>query len=602
MASSYRIKGITVEIGGDTTNLYKSLREVNDEIKETQKELKDVERLLKLDPTNVELLAQKQKLLAQAVEETAEKEKTLEEAAKQANEQFKAGKIDEKQFNALKVELEGARKEAENARRAYKEFNPELERTAELAGKAAEATKKAADATKGISTTAGAIAGALIGSAVKASQYADELLTTAQQSGFSPETLQRWEYASELVDVSVENIIGAARKLKKNMASTSEEVVAAWDKLGIAAKNVYTGEFRNFEEVFNDVLKALSRIPDETERDIIAMTLFGKSADDLAGIIDDGGAGLKYYGDEAASLGLILGDEALQGANEFSDGLYRIKERAEKTFVAFGAALAEQLLPELDKLVDKLSGVFEWVLNLSAEKVISILNITLILAILSPLLTVLSKIIEFVKLGIIYIPKLAAALSLTVPKLLIIVGALAALVGSIVAIVQNWDKMNDFERVISILGALTVAALGAAVAMGAFHSAWSVGLAAAGIVAGIAAVVAAVESAKARAGDTSSLGFDVHSITSGITSSGAEFNMTSIPSEAYSTDWGPNNSAGNPNVMQRNATVYYANGGSDTVVNIKFGGDLAGLARVLEPAITIEKARQGIPATAGEAR
>ena len=72
MATS-RIKGITVEIGGDTTKLQTALKGVNAEIKNTQSQLKDVEKLLKLDPGNTELLAQKQKLLSSAVSETKEK-------------------------------------------------------------------------------------------------------------------------------------------------------------------------------------------------------------------------------------------------------------------------------------------------------------------------------------------------------------------------------------------------------------------------------------------------------------------------------------------------------------------------------------------------
>ena len=80
-----RIKGITVEIGGDTTKLSKALDGVNKNIRSTQTQLKDVEKLLKLDPTNTELLAQKQKLLADSVSATKEKLKTLKTAAEQAN-------------------------------------------------------------------------------------------------------------------------------------------------------------------------------------------------------------------------------------------------------------------------------------------------------------------------------------------------------------------------------------------------------------------------------------------------------------------------------------------------------------------------------------
>lgn len=83
MAGS-RIKGITVEIGGDTTKLQTALKGANSEIKNTQSQLKDVEKLLKLDPGNTELLAQKQELLSNAVSETKEKLATLKTAAEQA--------------------------------------------------------------------------------------------------------------------------------------------------------------------------------------------------------------------------------------------------------------------------------------------------------------------------------------------------------------------------------------------------------------------------------------------------------------------------------------------------------------------------------------
>lgn len=100
-----RIKGITIEIGGDTTGLNKALSGVNKEISGTQSALKDVERLLKLDPSNTELLRQKQKLLADAVSETKDKLETLKSAEKQAQDQFKEGKISEEQYDALKREI-----------------------------------------------------------------------------------------------------------------------------------------------------------------------------------------------------------------------------------------------------------------------------------------------------------------------------------------------------------------------------------------------------------------------------------------------------------------------------------------------------------------
>lgn len=100
-----RIKGITVEIGGDTTKLQTALKGVNSEIKNTQSQLKDVEKLLKLDPGNTELLAQKQKLLSSAVNETKEKLATLKTAAEQANQALANGDISKGQYDALQREI-----------------------------------------------------------------------------------------------------------------------------------------------------------------------------------------------------------------------------------------------------------------------------------------------------------------------------------------------------------------------------------------------------------------------------------------------------------------------------------------------------------------
>lgn len=100
-----RIKGITVEIGGDTTKLSKALEGVNKDIRGTQTQLKDVQKLLKLDPTNTELLSQKHKLLADAVSATKEKLEVLKTAAEQANTALANGEISQQQYDALQREI-----------------------------------------------------------------------------------------------------------------------------------------------------------------------------------------------------------------------------------------------------------------------------------------------------------------------------------------------------------------------------------------------------------------------------------------------------------------------------------------------------------------
>ena len=100
-----RIKGITVEIGGDTTGLDKALKGVNSTIKTTQSSLKDVNKLLKLDPANTSLVTQKQKLLKDAVNATKEKLEALKAAQEQARQQLENGTLGQDKYDALQREL-----------------------------------------------------------------------------------------------------------------------------------------------------------------------------------------------------------------------------------------------------------------------------------------------------------------------------------------------------------------------------------------------------------------------------------------------------------------------------------------------------------------
>ena len=100
-----RIQGITVEIGGDTTKLSSALSKVNKEIRDTQSQLKDVNKLLKLDPGNADLMAQKQRLLTQAISETKEKLDSLKLASQQANDALARGEISQSQYDALQREI-----------------------------------------------------------------------------------------------------------------------------------------------------------------------------------------------------------------------------------------------------------------------------------------------------------------------------------------------------------------------------------------------------------------------------------------------------------------------------------------------------------------
>lgn len=495
---SNRIKGITIEIGGDTTGLDKALRGVNSEIKETQSNLKDVEKALKLDPKNTELLAQKQRELAKAVDATSKKLDTLKEAQKQAAEQLSRGDIGQEQYDALTREIVKTEAELKNAKQAAAGFNAELEASRAKLTEVSTAAGTVADKTKGLSTAAAGALTALGGLAVKAADTADELVTMSQQSGISTDELQRMKYAADLVDVSLDSMVGAQAKLTKSMAGNTE----AFDRLGVQVR-MSNGTMRDANTVFYEVLTALSRVGNETERDQLAMQIFGKSANELAGIIDDGGASLRAYGDEAQQLGLIMDETTLQGLNAFNDELDRLKAAAMADLLKAGAAALEGLRPLLETIIDVLSGLLGIIGNLSPGLISVLGTMALMVATISPVAGIINAITAAAASAGGVIAALEGVLATTGGRIKIVVVLLSMLVGLIISIASAWSDMSGWEKAISVMGALVVAATAAAIALGAVQSAASMGIAAAAIVAGIVAITAAVNSATKRANASS---------------------------------------------------------------------------------------------------
>ena len=185
-----RIKGITVEIGGDTTKLSKALEGVNKNIKNTQSQLKDVEKLLKLDPKNTELLSQKQKLLADSISATKDKLATLKTAAEQANTALANGDITQQQYDALQREIVETENELKRLESEAKNANSELAKI----GEAGEVLQNTGDKISGtgeklLPVTAGVTA--LGTAAVKtASDFDSAMSKVAAVSGATGDDLQ----------------------------------------------------------------------------------------------------------------------------------------------------------------------------------------------------------------------------------------------------------------------------------------------------------------------------------------------------------------------------------------------------------------------------
>ena len=205
-----------------------------------------------------------------------------------------------------------------------------------------------------------AVATGLSALTLKSALAADDLNTLAKQSGFSTADIQKWQYASDLIDVSIDDIVKSAAKMKKNMISTSKTTIAAWDQLGIKVKDG-NGHLRNSTTVFYETLTALSKVQNETERDTLAMTLFGKSADSLAGIVDDGGVALQELAGKAEKAGVILSQDTLDSANALNDKVDTLKA----TVKGFAGKVGSELAGRASKALDIVGSHFSKAFNTS---------------------------------------------------------------------------------------------------------------------------------------------------------------------------------------------------------------------------------------------
>lgn len=462
---SNQIKGIIVDIGADTQPLEKALKGVNQTSRDMANELKQVERLLKLDPTNTDLLAQKQRLLSDSISNTKEKLNTLKEAEKQTQEQFSQGKISEEQYRALQREIIATEQNLKKLENSSKELGTSLTRSLDAgAEKLNNFGSKTEELGKKMLPLTGVITGAAAGAfglAVNAGKAADDINTLSKQTGLSTEEIQKFQFASDVIDVSLDTLTGSMAKLIKNMESArqgSKNQEEAFKTLGVEIVNV-DGSLRNNQEVFNEAINALGKMENETQRDALAMQIFGKSAQDLNPLILGGADALTELGKQAEDAGLILSQDALDSINEFNDELDILKATASGTFAELGTEIGTMLMPFLQELVGKGKDLLEWVRGLDQDTLKMIGTIALIVAAIGPaliiigkmstgvgaIISVVTKLIPLiVSMSSVVLPALGAAFSFLAANPIVLI--IAAIVAIVVAITQLWQKNEEFRN------------------------------------------------------------------------------------------------------------------------------------------------------------
>lgn len=260
-----RIQGITVEIGGDTTKLQTALKGVNTEIRNTQSQLRDVDKLLKLDPGNTELLAQKHRLLGDAVKETKEKLETLKTAAEQAEQALKDGTITQEQYDGLQREiveteqkLKALEEQARQSGTALQEIAAKGEKlktvgdnvtnvgkkfmpvTLGVVGLGTAAVKTAADfdsAMSKVAAVSGATGSDLEALRDKAREMGEKTKFSASEAAEAMNYMAMAGWKTEDMLSGIEGVMNLAAASGEDLATTSDIVTDALTAFGLTAKD-----------------------------------------------------------------------------------------------------------------------------------------------------------------------------------------------------------------------------------------------------------------------------------------------------------------------------------------------------------------------------
>lgn len=441
-----RIKGITIEIGGDTTGLSKALSGVNKEIKDTQTQLKDVNRLLKMDPGNTELLRQKYDLLNKSIDSTEKKLDTLKQAEKQVQDQFKRGKVSESQYNALKREviatesnLKNLKSEAQKTDNAIRGIDEKpVEEVASAADKAETSLKDAGKEASnfGDYLKAGAIVEGSKAIISGMKDIADESREYMKIMGSLEISSQAAGYTAEQTASSYKTLYGVLGD-DQTAATTTANLQA----LGLSQSQL--------DQIINGTIGAWATYGDSIPIDSLSEAInetvktgnvTGTFADVLnwAGTSEDEfNAKLQAANSESERANLVLQELANQGLmtagqawQENNEALFE-NNQANADLQEQLSELGETVMPIITAVTQGIANILSWFNNLSPE----VQNfIGIVLGLVAAISTVI---------GVIQGISGALALLSANPISLIIM-AVAALVAAFIYLWNNCEEFREF--------------------------------------------------------------------------------------------------------------------------------------------------------------
>lgn len=347
------LKGVTVQIGGDTTKLGEAIQKARKSASSLSSELKGVESLLKFDPTNTVLLAQKQQILAESISGAKDKLKMLIAAQESMSKQLADGKISPEQYRDFEREIESTRQQLTRLEAAASGTDDAVADVGDAAREAGEKAEKASGgwtvlkgtladlAASAIKTAASAISDTAQEMITGAAEYGDTIDKMSQKMGMSSDAYQEWDFVLQHCGASIESL----KPAMKTLATAAENGSDAFAQLGISQEQIAG---MSQEQLFDATIAGLQNVTDETQRTYLAGKLLGRGATELGPLLNTSADDVADMRAQVHDLGGVMGSDAVKAAAAYQDSL----QNMQYAFSGLKNNISGELLPTLTLIMD----------------------------------------------------------------------------------------------------------------------------------------------------------------------------------------------------------------------------------------------------------
>lgn len=356
MANNKKINGLTIAINADTSGVTSGLKDLTSQSVSLTKQLKSVESLLKMDPGNTDLIATRQRLLAESVDTTRKRLEALKGAQEDVQAAMERGDIGTDEYIAFQKELVLTEKRMKELGDETEDTGKDMEKTEKQSSKFGEALKNglatgakvAAAAIAAMATAAVATAAKLVDLTGDTAEYGDNVDKMSQKLGMSAEAYQEWDFIMQHAGSDIDKMSTSMKKLADAVQEPTKESAAAFERLGISiedAKNM------SQEDLFKTTITALQGLESGTERTALANDLLGKSAMDLGALLNTSAEETEAMRQQVHDLGGVMSDEAVKASAAYQDSLQNMKTAIQ----GVGRSVSGNFMPSITKIMDGIS-------------------------------------------------------------------------------------------------------------------------------------------------------------------------------------------------------------------------------------------------------